>query len=71
MSPVWVCLEILGDFYFMKGLISYTSFAFGICLSEVWALKEILSYSLLIVELIKFHTWQKIYLRSSYLAICA
>lgn len=44
MSPVWVCLEILGDFYFMKGLISYnvTSFAFGICLSEVWALKEIL-----------------------------
>ena len=44
MSPVWVCLEILDDFYFMKGLISYivTSFAFGICLSEVWALKEIL-----------------------------
>ena len=44
MSPVGVCLEILGDFYFMKGLISYnvTSFAFGICLSEVWALKEIL-----------------------------
>lgn len=38
------CLEILDDFYFMKGLISYivTSFAFGICLSEVWALKELL-----------------------------
>ena len=44
MNPVWVCLEILDDFYFMKGIISYivTSFAFGICLSEVWALKEIL-----------------------------
>ena len=50
----------------MKELISYnvTYFAFGICLSEVWALKEILEAQLgfgfirssLSGELIKFHT---------------
>lgn len=65
----------------MKELISYnvTYFAFGICLSEVWALKEILEAQLgfglirssLSGELVKFYTGPKIYPRSSHLAICA